>query len=225
MTKILFEAKKHTKFSEKFTKLKEMYDSEIYIHDNIIKIVPKKRTKPLRFIEIREIEEIEELIVLIDYNHMRYQIYEIFLHTGNSKYIAFFSGTEWHERAPENFLKVLSEQFGIKINLKAYDKIRNFIAPHDELTYDKIVEALNIPKDELVIHLKKMKRDGYLEAQILPDKIEIHHLKKPKKKKISKKEPPKSRTLVLRCPRCKEPLDLLPPCECENCGVYVEFMT
>ena len=74
MTRILFEAKKHTKFSEKFTKLKEIYDSEIYIHDNIIKIVPKKRTKPLRFIEIREIEEIDEYIVLIDYNHMRYQV-------------------------------------------------------------------------------------------------------------------------------------------------------
>ena len=68
---------------------------------------------------------------------------------------------------------MLSEQFGIKISLKIYDKIRNFIALHDELTYEKIARSLNISKDELEIHLKNMVRDGYLDAQLLPDKIEI----------------------------------------------------
>ncbi|NVM03038.1 MAG: hypothetical protein HWN67_11915 [Candidatus Helarchaeota archaeon] len=36
--------------------------------------------------------------------------------------------------------------------------------------------------------------------------------------------PPRTKLTALNCPNCKAPLDYMPPCKCEHCGVMIELM-
>lgn len=36
--------------------------------------------------------------------------------------------------------------------------------------------------------------------------------------------PPRTRLTALKCPNCQAPLELMPPCNCEHCGVLIELI-
>ena len=36
--------------------------------------------------------------------------------------------------------------------------------------------------------------------------------------------PPQTRLTAIKCPSCQAPLELMPPCKCEHCGVMIELM-
>ena len=107
---------------------------------------------------------------------------------------------------------------------KFKNQFLDYIAPYDEITFEKIAEYFKLDKNEIENEIKKLLKNGNIKGRLLSDRIILREPTSKIAETVYITIPPRTKLTALNCPNCKSPLELMPPCNCEHCGVMIELM-
>ena len=105
------------------------------------------------------------------------------------------------------FLSLFSFYYKNEIKIKFKKEFYEFIAPYDEVTFESLSEHFNLDKNYIENKIISMVKKGSLKARLCSDRIILKDLT--------------PELGVLKCPNCGAPLNSMPPCKCEHCGIMV----
>ncbi|MFX0141424.1 MAG: PCI domain-containing protein [Candidatus Hodarchaeota archaeon] len=233
MSDILFEYKCKYFKQRPGTKGAKGIDSIIYLYNDKIIILPKKHTKTMIF-PINEISNAREekkggfvggatFINIIN------------LKNGQTFYIHFIEpwGEGFNKTMHKKFINLLTIQVQEQkryekeriANLKNFsENVLEYISPYDEIGFAKLAEHFNLEKSYIENEIKKMLNNGSIKARLLSDRIILREPTPKFEQTVYITIPPRTKLTALKCPSCQAPLDYMPPCKCEHCGVMIELM-
>jgi len=244
--KELFRAKKHGKYSNSIPSFlggyknfnggyRNLIDSVIELNKRKLIISHKKGTKNI-LIALKEIKKVEKTgtiywvakkceYTVVDEKKICFIL--IILKNGSEYYITFFGKSGFKRDLLNRLFNLIIEELkelakstlsDFKTNLNA------FIEPYDEISFQKISQEFGIKIHEVENEIKNRIKDGTLKARLLSDKIVLRETTPTVEQTVYITIPPRTKITALNCPNCNAPMEYIPPCKCEHCGVMIELM-
>ena len=147
-------------------------------------------------------------------------------------YLLFWSGGaryhvddfRWQRNIHYKVLEILKNKVKDYKMPDFQDKILDYINPYDEITFEKIANHFDIGELRIENLIKKMLSDNKIKGRLLSDRIVLREPTSKIADTVYITIPPRTKLTALKCPSCQAPLDYMPPCKCEHCGVMIELM-
>ncbi|NVM01190.1 MAG: PCI domain-containing protein [Candidatus Helarchaeota archaeon] len=206
--------------------LKAVEHGTVYITSNEIEIYDigkiKKLKKEIKFEDINHYE---------NYKKPSGQ-YDIYIKYSNNQEIGlqfqtekggFFSSQKFDKELHNKAFNLIKEQIiSTKMN-RLRNELIEYIKPYDEITFSKIANYFNVTTNIIESELKKILQDNKIKGRLISDRIILREAPSTVEQTVYLTIPPKTRLTALKCPNCQAPLDFMPPCKCEHCGVMIEI--
>ncbi len=201
-------------------------NGKIFIRDGGIAFF-NKNSNSTREIKFKDIEEIEVLTIGSRDNRLHKTI---LIKSGSGNiYVSFFSRwTDFKEDLYEKAYKALTdglEGFKLEEGLKKFkNELFEYIKPYDEITFEKLADNFDIPKNIVEKEIIKLIEMNSLKGRLVSDRIILREPTSKLEQTVYINIPPQTKITALKCPNCQAPLEFMPPCTCEHCGVLIELL-
>ena len=213
--KVVFHEKEFGKYSES-TQSFVWYDAEIKLTSRALTITSRISEEPIEYslLDIKN-ARLDGFIIIVS------------LEKEKSQFAITFRDLErYHNKSIFELSAALKTEILTAKSRDKYNRITieivNFISKYDEITYQEISEHFDAGIGFIVSVLRKLMMEGEIKGKLFPNKIVLRETKEADLQVRTIDLKPGMKLSELKCPNCKKPVEYMPPCECENCGIMID---